>query len=265
MSEIGAAFEACRSERRAAFIPYLCGGDPDPSTSADLLRALVAGGADLVGVGVPFTHPILDGAVTRRATERALAAGATLSAILRLVARHRHELEAPIVLFTYYNPIHRRGAARFAEQAESSGVDGVVCLDLPPEEGEELSTALAERGVDLSFLLAPTTSRRRLRRIDDASRGFVYYLSRTGVTGTREHLPSHLLKRAKRLRRRLRLPLAVGFGLSSAEQIEKVAAVADGVVVGSALVERVEELLGSRDLPARLEEEVRRLRAGIEP
>lgn len=264
MSEIAAAFEACRSERRAAFIPYLCGGDPDLGTSADLLRALVDGGADLIGVGVPFSHPILDGPVTRRAAARALAAGATLSAVLRLVARQRHELRVPVVVFTYYNPIHRRGAERFAEQAESSGVDGVVCVDLPPEEGSELADALADRGVSLTYLLAPTSSRRRIRRIDQAARGFVYYLSRTGVTGTREHLPSYLTKRVKRLRRRLHLPLAVGLGLSTPEQIAEVAAAADGVVVGSALVERLEERLGSDDVASWLEREVRRLRSGVE-
>lgn len=264
MSAIAAAFAACSEEKRAAFIPYLTAGDPDLATSAELLEALAAGGADLVELGVPFSDPIADGPVNQRAAERALASGTTLSGILRLVAEQRQRLGLPIVLFTYFNPIHRRGIERFAEQAESSGVDGVLCLDLPPEESDELAEALERRQIDPIYLLAPTSTRRRIKRVDALSRGFVYYVSRTGVTGQRENLPSYLLKQVKRLRRRLARPLAVGFGISTPEQVAEVASVADGVVVGSALVELVELHAGSGDLPGRLEREVARLRAGVE-
>lgn len=264
MSDVGAAFAACRQEKRAAFVPYLMAGDPDLATSAELLAALEAGGADLIALGVPFSDPIGDGPILRRAAQRALVGGTTLSAILRLVARQRAGLRVPVVLVTYYNPVLRRGIERFAEQAEGSGVDGVLCVDLPPEEGEELAAALAERGVDLAHALAPQADRRRIRRIGEASRGFVYYASRPGVTGVREHLPADLPKRIKRVRRRLDLPLAVGFGISTPEQVGEVARVADGVVVGSALVREIEAHRGSRDLAARIEDEVARLRAGIE-
>ena len=264
MSKIGAAFARCREEGRAAFIPYLTAGDPDLRRGEELLHALVRGGADLIELGVPFSDPIADGPVNQRAATRALEAGTTLSGILRMVARTRADLGVPVVLFTYFNPIHARGVTRFAEQAASSGVDGVLCVDLPPEEGEQhLAPMLRERDVDLIYLLSPTSGKRRARRIGEHSSGFVYYVSRTGVTGARERLPRYLLQQAKRLRRKLELPLAVGFGISTSEQVGQVAAAADGVVVGSALVEQVERHGADLDLPTRIEEAVRELRAGI--
>ncbi len=264
MSAIAAVFERCRDERRAAFIPYLTAGDPDFETSGRLLEALAAGGADLIELGVPFSDPIADGPVNQRAAARALAGGATLSGVLDLVARHRDKLGVPMVLFTYFNPILAAGIERFAERAEASGVDGVLCVDLPPEEAaEELIPALRARDLDSVFLLAPTSDRKRIRRVAEASTGFVYYVSRTGVTGARDELPKELLKEAKRMRRRLAQPLAVGFGISSPEQVKAVAKVADGVVVGSALVRLVEESAGDPALAERIESEVRRLVAAL--
>lgn len=264
MSAITRAFDHCREEDRAAFIPYLTGGDPDLRTSRELLLALAQGGADLIEVGVPFSDPIADGPVNQKAAVRALDGGASMSGVLRLVAETREQLTVPVVLFTYYNPIHHRGAVVFAEQAARSGVDGVLCVDLPPEEGEkELAPALADRGIDLIYLLAPTSTRQRLHTVSEASRGFVYYVSRTGVTGTRDRLPRRLLKEAKKLRRRLELPLAVGFGLSTPEQVAEVGKVADGVVVGSALVAIVEEHAGDPELAARIEERSRALRQAL--
>ncbi len=264
MSEIAATFERCRGEKRAAFIPYLTAGDPDFETSGRLLEALAAGGADLIELGVPFSDPIADGPVNQRAATRALAAGASLSGVLDLVARYRDRLEVPICLFTYFNPILAAGVERFAELARASGVDGVLCVDLPPEEAAgELLPALRAQGIDTVFLLAPTSDRRRIRKVADASTGFVYYVSRTGVTGAREELPKPLLKDVKRLRRRLSLPLAVGFGVSTPKQVKAIAGVADGVVVGSALVRIVEEYADDPGLPDRIESEVRRLAAGV--
>ncbi len=264
MSAIAAVFERCRDERRAAFIPYLTAGDPDFETSGRLLEALAAGGADLIELGVPFSDPIADGPVNQRAAARALAGGATLSGVLDLVARHRDKLGVPMVLFTYFNPILAAGIERFAERAEASGVDGVLCVDLPPEEAaEELIPALRARDLDSVFLLAPTSDRKRIRRVAEASTGFVYYVSRTGVTGARDELPKELLKEAKRMRRKLAQPLAVGFGISSPEQVKAVAKVADGVVVGSALVRIVEESAGDPALAERIESEVRRLAAAL--
>ena len=264
MIAIDAAFARCRAERRAAFIPYLTAGDPDLATTGRLLEALTLGGADIIELGVPFSDPIADGPVNQRAAVRALRSGTTLSGILDLVAGCREKLGAPVVLFTYFNPILARGVDSFAEQAAASGVDGVLCVDLPPEEAAgELLPALQAAGVDPIFLLAPTSTRAREKAVAAASSGFVYYVSRTGVTGTREELPKELVKEVKRLRRRLELPLAVGFGISTPEQVGAVGRVADGVVVGSALVRVVEEHAAEADLAQRVEREAARLSAPL--
>ncbi len=264
MSAIDEVFFNCSHEGRAAFIPFLMAGDPDLDATGAYMEALAAGGADIIELGVPFSDPIADGPVNQRAAVRALASGTKLSAILQLVARHRDRIRVPVVLFTYFNPVHARGIERFAEQAASSGVDGVLCVDLPPEEGErELLPALRERGVDTIFLLAPTSTRERVSKVGAASTGFVYYVSRTGVTGERAALPGDLLRDVKRLRKRLDQPLAVGFGLSTAQQVAAVGEIADGVVVGSALVRLIEENAGSPGLPALLEGQVRALAAPL--
>ncbi len=264
MSEIADAFARCREERRAAFIPYLTAGDPDLAATGRLLEALPEAGADLIELGVPFSDPIADGPVNQRAAVRALESGTTVGGILELVSRLRPRLGVPLVLFTYFNPLHVRGLDAFAEQAADSGVDGVLCVDLPPDEaGKTFVPALAARGVDPVFLLAPTSTKRRVRQVAELSSGFVYYVSRTGVTGVRDQLAPELLREARRLRRRLPLPLAVGFGISTPEQVAAVARVADGVVVGSALVRVVEEHGRSGDLVERVAAEARRLAAGV--
>jgi tryptophan synthase alpha chain len=265
MSGIAGAFARCAAEGRAAFIPFLMAGDPDLAATARHLAALAAGGADIIELGVPFSDPIADGPVNQRAAARALAAGTKLSGILELVARQRDQLGVPIVLFTYYNPLYARGIGRFAEQAAASGVDGVLCVDLPPEEAvRDLIPELRARGVDTVFLLAPTSTRERVAKVAEVSSGFVYYVSRTGVTGERSSLPPDLVRDVKRLRRRLDLPLAVGFGISTPAQVADLGAVADGVVVGSALVRLVEQMGDDPDLPAVLEDHVRKLAAPLQ-
>ncbi len=264
MNEVARVFESCRRDRRAAFVPYLMAGDPDIDRGTALLHALVAGGADCVGIGVAFTDPIADGPVVQRATLRALEGGGTLSAVLDMVARNREALGVPVVLFTYFNPVHARGLETFAEQAATSGVDAVLCVDLPPEEGErELGPALAAQGVDLGYMLAPDSPRQRVRVVKEASRGFVFCVSRGGVTGLTRRLPDYVLKQTKRLRRRLDLPMAAGFGVSTPKQVEQVAKVADGVVAGSVLVRTVERNLAEPDLARCLEEKARELRAAV--
>jgi tryptophan synthase alpha chain len=264
MSAIDESLARCAAEGRAAFIPFLMAGDPDLPATGRHLAALAAGGADIIELGVPWSDPIADGVVNQRAAARALAAGTKLSGILELVARQRDELGVPIVLFSYYNPLYARGIGRFAEQAAASGVDGVLCVDLPPEEaGRDLVPALRERGVDTIFLLAPTSNRQRVAKVSAVSSGFVYYVSRTGVTGERSTLPPDLVRDVKRLRRRLALPLAVGFGISTPAQVAALGEVADAVVVGSALVRIVEQMGDDPDLPAVLEDHVRKLSAPL--
>ena len=264
MSYLDETFARCAREGRAAFIPFLMAGDPSLDSTAEQLDAVAAGGADIIELGVPFSDPIADGPVNQRAAARALAAGTKLSGILELVARHRDRLGIPIVLFSYFNPLHARGVEAFAEQAAASGVDGVLCLDLPPEEAERgLLPALRERGVDSIFLLSPTSTRERVEKVARVSSGFVYYVSRTGVTGERESLPTDLARDVKRLRKKLALPIAVGFGISAPAQVAAVGEAADAVVVGSSLVRLIEQMEGDPGLPAALEERVRELSAPL--
>ncbi len=265
MSAISDVFARCRAEGRSAFIPFLTAGDPDLRTTGELLQAMADGGADLIELGVPFSDPIADGPVIQRASTRALESGTTLSAILQLVARQRDRLAVPILLFSYYNPIHARGAESFAEQAATSGVDGVLCVDLPPEEGAGggFMPAMRQSGLDTVFLLAPTSTKKRIRCVARYSTGFVYYVSRTGITGARGELPRRLIKEARRVRRRLVQPLAVGFGISTPEQVAAVSRVADGVVVGSELVRLIEKKSGEADLAAAVEQRVRELAAPL--
>jgi len=230
------------------------GGDPDLATSARLLRAVVAGGADLVEVGVPFSDPIADGPVNQRAANRALASGASLPAVLGLIAEERDNISCPVVLFTYFNPVLHYGIERFAEHASASGVDGVLCVDLPPEEAEEQWLPVLRRAdIDTIFLIAPTSPVQRIAGACSASSGFVYFVSRTGVTGTREGLEHDLARDLKRVRKHCALPVAVGFGIATGEQAEEVGQMADGVVVGSALVRLIDSGDDAEALAAKIQ------------
>ena len=247
-SPIGAAFAAAAKQKRAAYVPYITAGDPSLEVTPLLLEQLEDAGADVIELGVPFSDPMADGPVNQRAAYRALEAGTTLNGILEMISAHRSRSEekgrprVPIVLFTYFNPIFARGIEGFADQASAAGVDGVLCVDAPPDETQEdLVPALRAVGIDPIFLLAPTSPVERIKQVAKSSSGFVYYVSRTGITGEKAELAPTLLADVKKLRRRVGLPVAVGFGISTPEQVEAVGAVADGVVVGSALVRVVEE------------------------
>lgn len=255
MRRIEAAFARARAEGRAAIVPYVCGGDPSLGATAAILRAL-DGVADLVEVGVPFSDPVADGPVIQAAAERARRRGSTLPRLLTLVAGlRRRGLRVPVVLMTYYNPLVRMGLNAFARRAAAAGVDGVIVPDLPVEEAGGLRRAARGR-LDTVFLAAPTSTPDRLRRIGRTSRGFVYYVSLEGVTGERRALAAGLAAAVRRLRRATRLPIAVGFGVSTPAHVRSVArAGADGVVVGSALVRRI--AAGAR--PAAVGAFVRRL------
>ncbi|GIW73298.1 MAG: tryptophan synthase alpha chain [Planctomycetota bacterium] len=232
MGRIAQAF----ARGRPAFIPFVMAGDPSLEASAAFVRALAAAGADVIELGVPFSDPIADGPTNQRAAERALAAGTTPAAVLELVAGLRAGgLETPLVLFSYLNPLLALGD--YAPRAAAAGADGLLVVDLPPEEALEHEAACAEAGLDRIYLAAPSSGPERLARLAAVGSGFVYYVSRYGVTGARKVLPSGLGEQVRRVRVAAGRPVAVGFGIATPEQAAAVAAVADGVVVGSALVE----------------------------
>ncbi len=260
---IARAFAKARAEERCALIPYVTAGDPDLARTRSILRALGDAGADLMEIGVPFSDPIADGPVNQRAAERALRNGVTLRSCLDLAAELRAGGVPPVVLFTYYNPIHRMGPETFARAAGVCGVDGVLVTDLPPEEAVDLHVALRASGVDLILLLSPTSSQERVELVCREASGFIYVISRTGVTGAREDVPSDLEGQVRAARRATNLPIAVGFGISQPGQAAAIAAYADGIVVGSALVRLIEENAASPDLESRIEEFCRTLRAPL--
>lgn len=260
---IAAAFARARAAGRPALIPYVTAGDPDLGTTTAVVHALARGGADVIEIGVPFSDPIADGPVIQRATERALRNGVGLRSVLRWMAGIAGEGGIPpFVLFTYYNPVHRMGLEAFAAEAAAAGASGVLVTDLPPEEAIDLKTLLDARDIDLIFLLSPTSARERVDLVLREGRGFLYIISRTGVTGERADLPPGLEEQVRAARARSRLPVVIGFGISRPAQVRAAAGFADGVVVGSALVRLIEETGPSSELPARVEAFCRDLAGG---
>ncbi len=259
-SRISGAFERIRAERRPGLVTYTTAGDPTLAASAAVLLALDRGGADVLEVGVPFSDPMADGPAIQRATERALAAGGSLGASLDLIARVRGRVRAPIVVFSYANPLLRMGVDAFAERAAAAGVDGVLALDLPIEEAAGFRESLAARGVDTIFLLSPTTTDARIERAAALGRGFLYGISRLGVTGARDRVADSAAALAARIRAKTTLPIALGFGISRPEHVREVCQYADAAVVGSALVSLIGEIGDAPELPDRVEAFVRWLR-----
>lgn len=260
VSRISGAFERIRAEKRTGLITYVTAGDPDMARSADILHALDRAGADVLEIGIPFSEPLADGPVIQRATERALAAGATASSVLDLVKRVRSTVKAPIVLFTYANPVLRMGIDVFGDRAREAGVDGVLVLDLPIEEAGGFRDAMVARGIDMIFLLSPTTTDARLKDAAKLGRGFLYGISRLGVTGARDTVADGAQALAARMRAATSLPIALGFGISSPEHVRQVGTFADAAVVGSGLVGVIAEAGRSPDLIERVELYVRWLR-----
>jgi tryptophan synthase alpha chain len=242
-------------------VTYITAGDPDLERTEGILRALDRGGADVVEVGVPFSDPLADGPVIQRATERALASGTTLAGVLDLVGRLRAELRPPIVIFSYVNPILRLGPEQFADRCRAAGVDGVLVLDLPIEEADEFRALLVSRGIDTILLLSPTTTDDRLRRAAALGSGFLYAISRLGVTGARETIADGAEEMVRRIRAVSALPIALGFGISKPEHVREVGQWADAAVVGSALVSVIAEAGASGDVNTRVEEYVRWLKS----
>jgi len=248
MSRIEKTFNKLKAGRKKALIVYVMAGDPDLAATERLVPELGKAGADLIELGVPFSDPIADGPVIQRADERALRQKTTLTAILAMVARVRERTDTPLILMTYENPVCKYGEARFAEDAVKAGVDGVIVPDLPMEEAGPLHAQCKKHGLDLIFLAAPTSPPARLKKIAELSRGFIYYVSRTGVTGEQDSLSETLGPMVRKIRSYTDKPVAVGFGISKPEQSAAVGAIADAVVVGSAIVRRIGEKGGDPDL-----------------
>jgi len=259
-NRIAETFARLRREGRPGLVTYTTAGDPDLPRSAEILKALDRAGADVLEVGVPFSDPLADGPVIQRATERALAAGSSLRASLSLIEGVRAQLDAPIVVFSYANPILRMGVDAFARRAAQAGVDGVLALDLPIEEAADFRASLRAAGLDTIFLLSPTTTETRIRKAAELGSGFLYGISRLGVTGARDSVASGAEALVRRIRAHSPLPIALGFGISRPEHVAEVCAYADAAVVGSALVSKIAEESGSAALIDRVEEYVRWLK-----
>ena len=241
MSRIDERFTQLRAAGKTGLVTYVTAGDPDLQRSADIITRLDRAGADVLEIGVPFSDPLADGPVIQRATERALASGVTLTSVLGMLKTIRPSISAPIVIFSYANPILRMGLDTFVKDAKAAGVDGVLTLDMPPEEGGQFRSAFDHAGIDTIFLLSPTTTVERIRRASELGSGFLYGISRLGVTGVRDSVDDSARELAMRVKAETRLLLALGFGLSRPEHVRAIGQWADAAVVGSALVKVIAE------------------------
>ena len=239
-SRISRRFAELRRTGEMGLVAYLTAGDPSLGATEKFALALAHAGADVIELGVPFSDPVADGPVIQRASERALRAGTTLAGVLALVKSLREKTDVPLVLFSYFNPVLQMGLEKFGDAAKAAGADGVLITDLTPEEGGEYRAVISSRGLDTIFLAAPTSPDERLAIISKASSGFLYLISRTGVTGTKDQLADELPALARRVRRVTELPIAIGFGISLPGHVSVLGGLADAAVVGSALVEEIE-------------------------
>jgi tryptophan synthase alpha chain len=263
MTRIGRLFECLKRDGRKGLIAYLTAGDPSLERTPALVEALVHGGADLIELGVPFSDPIADGPVIQRAGERALRAGTTLRGVLEAASEIRRSSEVPLLLFTYLNPVVRYGLDRLAQDAAARGIDGCLLTDASVEEGQDYVEAMHRHGLDTVFLAAPTSTRRRLELVARYSTGFVYLVSRTGVTGERESLSDAVAPLIRAVRAVTDLPLAVGFGISRPDHVAELGRQAEAVVVGSAFVRLIERNSGTGRLESELEAFTRDLKQGF--
>ncbi len=262
-TRIQALFERLAGERRAALIAYITAGDPSPAATPDLVDALERGGADLIELGVPFSDPIADGPVIQRGAERALRAGMSVPRVLDIAREIRRRTEIPLLLFSYLNPLLRYGFKRLAADAREAGIDGVLLIDLSVEEAEPHVAVLRDANLDTVFLAAPTSTPQRLSLVARYSTGFVYLISRTGVTGEQSTISGSVAPLVTAMRHHTKLPLAVGFGISTPEQAALVGSMADGVAIGTAFVRVIERNAGNPALPAELESFTRPIAAAI--
>lgn len=262
MTRIGEKFKELGKTGDKALITFITAGDPDLAATEEYILEMEKGGADIIELGVPFSDPMADGPTIQKSSERALISGTTLPKILAMVKSVRRRSQVPIVLMGYFNPVFRYGAGRFAADAAAAGVDGVLLVDLPPEEAGEFMEAASAAGLDVISLLTPTSDDRRIKKVARLGSGFIYYVSVTGVTGARASVADSLFERVAQISRQIHLPVAVGFGISDPAQAASVANIADGVVVGSAIVKLFEEFRGD-ELKERLRGFVTDLKAGM--
>ena len=259
VNRIDQRFQTLREQKRKGFVAYIGAGDPDLETTEALALRLADSGVDVLELGVPFSDPLADGLVNQLAAQRGLASGTTPEALLESIAAIRKKSDLPIVLYIYFNLMHRRGLKEFIQAARAAGVDGLLALDLPPEEADEYEQLMKDAGLCSIWLIAPTTPEERIAEIVTRGSGFIYYISREGVTGMRQDVVSSLDECINAIRRHTELPIAVGFGISNAEQVRQVAADCDAVVVGSAIVNQIAEHGEAPDLPERVGKFVREL------
>jgi tryptophan synthase alpha chain len=263
MGRIGKKFAELKKRGEAALIPFVTAGDPDLNTTLKIMRAVERGGADGIELGVPFSDPTADGPTIQRSSERAVRRGVTLSQIFQLARDFRRSSELPLILFGYFNRFFHYGIEKFCRQAAGSGADGVLCVDLPPEESGELKRWTDRQGLDLIFLLSPTSGPERVRLVARKGRGFIYYVSVTGVTGARRSFNGRLPAQVANVRRMTSLPVGVGFGISTPRQAAWIAGFADAAVVGSRLVEIIEQARGGAAKAAAAEAFIAKLKQGI--
>ncbi len=264
MSRINQVFAQLKEQGRPGLIPFITAGDPDLATGVELVRTLAAAGADVVELGFPFSDPSADGPTIQASSERALAAGTNLAGVLQLVAEVRKDCQVPIVLMGYFNPVYRYGVERFALDAAASGVDGLLLVDLPPEESDEVLPSLQKAGIDMITLLAPTTPPERMKYLAELGSGYLYYVSMTGVTGSRRLDPEEIRQAVTEVRNLSPIPVGVGFGITTAEDAAGVGSYADAVVVGSALVKVIAEHGQSTQLQQRVHDFVSDLRQALD-
>ncbi|WP_018914453.1 tryptophan synthase subunit alpha [Thiomonas sp. FB-6] len=265
MSRIAPSFARLAAQGRKALIPYVTAGDPAPETTVPLLHALVAAGADMLELGVPFSDPMADGPVIQRANERALARGVSLRQVLQWAREFRAaDADTPLVLMGYANPIERFGVEAFVAACADSGVDGVLVVDYPPEESAEFAARLRAAGIDPIFLLAPTSTESRMAQVGGLAAGYVYYVSLKGVTGAAHLDVAQVAQRVQEVRRHVRLPLAVGFGIRDAAGAAAVAGCADAVIIGSRIIELMESCGGSGEAIAAASDFLRGVRAAVD-
>ncbi len=263
MNRLANVFAKLKADRQKALVVYITAGHPSLAATIELIPALAAAGADIIEIGVPFSDPTADGPIIQRSSQRAIQAGASLKEILPLVGQVRTTCSVPLVLFGYFNPIHAFGLGRFASEARKAGIDGLLVVDLPPEEAPELRKHTDPAGLDFITLLTPTTPKERIASITRDARGFLYLVSITGVTGTASPNQTQLACEIAGIREITSLPLVVGFGITTPPQAAQIAPLADGIVIGSALVDLIDRQASSADLPHRVYNLVKEFKAKI--